>query len=229
MLKRITFRHIAFLIAASTPAFSRIYLGGQVGGAMMRGEAHYIDQNVQQDSTSKARGTGLAYGFHLGYEHTLHNHLFFFLEGFYIKESIKALTSTLNFQSNPTVPGQLNVKPSSSYGASVGVGVELNPKFDLYAKLGFEKKNLKITYTLPLGQTTNGAKSSAWAIAPGAGFGFRITPSIILGPEYTYVMGKKYKVLPQTTNTDGTYSKSIYFTPTEHRFMLKLSVQLWLS
>lgn len=208
----------------SSPAISSFYLGAQAGGTLMRGDVNYTDQNVQQNTISHTRGMSAAFGAHLGYLYQLtNNHMFVLGEAFFIKKSTKSKTVNLTFQSDPTIPGKFSTQPTNNYGVALGFGGFLNPKFNLYGKVGFESKGLTTTYTLPNETPTNGTKKSAWAISPGAGFMYKITNSIALNPEYTYVMGKKYKVLPQTQNTNGTYSKSISFTPTEHRLMIKLN------
>lgn len=221
-------RKILLLSAITTlftsPAISGVYLGAQAGGALMRGDVNYSDQNVQQNTLSHTRGMGAAFGAHLGYLYQLTNsHMFVLGEAFFVKQSTKSKSVNLAFQSDPTVPGKLSVQPTNNYGAALGFGAFMNPKFNLYAKVGFESKGLTTTYTLPNGLAINGTKKSAWAISPGTGIMYKMTDSIVLNPEYTYVIGKKYKVLPQTKNTNGTYSKSISFTPTEHRLMIKLS------
>ena len=214
----------AVAVVLATPTSAGFYLGAQAGGALMRGDVNYTDKNIQQNTISHTRGMGPAFGAHLGYLYQLNNsHIFVLGEGYFIKEATKAKSATLTFQSNSTVPGGFSVKPTSNYGVALGVGAFMNPKFNLYAKVGFESKGLTTTYTLPNASPVNGTKKSAWSISPGAGFMYKITDSVAINPEYTYVIGKKYKVLPQTTNTDGTYSKSISFTPTEHRLMLKLN------
>lgn len=208
----------------ATPAFSGFYLGAQAGGTLMRGDINYTDQNVQQNTTSHTRGMGIAFGGHLGYLYQLTgSHMFVLGEGYFIKESTKSKSASITFQSDSSVPGSFSVQPKNNYGAALGFGAFMNPKFNLYVKVGFENKGLSTTYTLPNQTPANGAKKSAWSISPGAGFMYKITDSIAINPEYTYVVGKKYKVLPQTKNADGTYSKSINFTPTEHRLMLKLN------
>lgn len=206
----------------ATPASSGFYLGAQAGGTLMRGDVNYTDKSLQQDTTGHARAMGAAFGAHLGYLYQLNSHMFVLGEGYFIKESGKSKSSDLTFQSS-TTKGAFTVKPKNNYGAALGVGVFMNPKFNIYAKVGCESKGLTTTYTLPGQSPANGTKKSAWSISPGAGFMYKITDSIAINPEYTYVIGKKYKVLPQTTNADGTYSKSISFAPTEHRLMLKFS------
>ena len=207
----------------ATPAFSGFYLGAQAGGTLMRGDLNYTDQNVQQNTTSHTRGMGMAFGGHLGYLYQLtDSHMLVLGEGYFIKESTKSKSADMTFQTSAT-KGVFTVQPKSNYGASVGFGAFMNSKFNLYGKIGFESKGLDTTYTLPNQALANGVKKSAWSIAPGAGFMYKVTDSIALNPEYTYVVGKKYKVLGQITNADGTYTKGISFTPTEHRLMLKLN------
>ena len=219
-------RNILLLSVAAatlaTPASSGFYLGAQAGGALMRGDVNYTDKNLQQDTVGHARVMGAAFGAHLGYIYQLNGHMFVLGEGYFIKESGKSKSLDLTFQSS-TTKGTFTVQPKSNYGAALGVGAFMNPIIGFYAKVGFESKGLTTTYTLPNQSPASGAKKSAWSISPGVGIICRLTSAIALSPEYTYVIGKKYKVLPQTTNTDGTYSKSINFTPTEHRLMLKLS------
>jgi opacity protein-like surface antigen len=225
-------RNILLLSVAAamlaTPASAGFYLGAQAGGALMRGDINYTDKNLQQDTMGHTRAMGAAFGAHLGYLYQLNSHMFVLGEGYFIKESGKSKSNDLTFQtttsaSSATTKGAFTVQPKSNYGAALGFGAFMNPKFNLYAKVGFESKGLTTTYTLPNASPANGTKKSAWSISPGAGCMYKITDSIAINPEYTYVVGKKYKVLPQTTNADGTYSKSINFTPTEHRLMLKLN------
>ncbi len=188
----------------------------------MRGDVNYTDQSFSQNTTAHTRGMGLAYGAQLGYLYQRENsHMFFLGEGYYIKDSTKSKPYELSFLSS-TTKGAFTVQPTSSYGAALGIGMFFNPKFNLYGKVGLENKGIATTYTLP-GQTqaTPGVKKAAWGIAPAFGFMYNMTTSVAINPEYTYVMGKKYKVLGQ--NPDGTYTKGIRFTPTEHRLMLRLN------
>ena len=217
---------IAFgFFALSSPASADFYVGGQIGGMLGRADVNYADQNLQQNTTTHYRGLGMVYGINLGYLYKLKNQrMFFYIEGMYNAGSFKSQALGLTFQSNPGKPGVLNVKPSSSYGATLGLGAFLNPKFFMYVKVGGEHQSVKTTYTLPdQTGTTAGAKKSAWTLAPGLGFGYKMTDSLALSPEYSYILGRKYKILPQTTNADGTFSKSIYFIPGFHRVMLKLT------
>jgi opacity protein-like surface antigen len=220
-------RNILLLSVAAamlaTPTSAGFYLGAQAGGTLMRGDVNYTDKNLQQDTTGHARGMGAAYGAHLGYLYHLNSHMFVLGEGYFIKEATQTKSINLSFQSDPNVPGGFLVNTKNNYGAALGIGVFMNPKFNVYGKVGFENKGLETTYKLPNKSSAKGTKKSAWSVSPGVGFMYKITDSIAINPEYTYVVGKKYKVLPQTTNTDGTYSKSINFTPTEHRLMLKLN------
>jgi len=216
----------AVAVVFTTPSFANFYLGAQAGGSLMRGNINIADQNVQQNTLSHTRGMGADFGAQLGYLYQLTASKMFILgEGYFIKESGKSKLYGLAFQTPiTTTPAGFSVKPTNNYGAALGFGLFMNPKFNVYAKVGFESKGITTTYTLPgQTQTIAGVKKTAWSISPGAGFMYKITDSIAINPEYTYVIGKTYKVLPQTKNADGTYSKCITFTPTEHRLMIKLN------
>lgn len=230
---KVNIRRILLLSAAvtmlATPAISGFYLGAQAGGVLTRGDVNYTDRNVQQNTTGHTRGMGAAFGGHLGYLYQLtDSHMFVLGEGYFIKESGKSKSHDLVFRSSAsassaTTKGAFTAQSGINYGASLGFGAFMNPKFNLYVKVGFESKGVTTTYTLPNASPADGTEKSAWAISPGAGFMYKMTNSIALNPEFTYVIGKKYKVLPETTNANGTYSKSISFTPTEYRLMLKLN------
>ena len=210
--------------ALATPASSGFYLGAQAGGSLMIGTLNIADQN-NQSTASNTRDMGLGYGAQLGYTYQFANSKLFVLgEGYYIKKAGKPKVYWLSFQSDPTTPGSFSLQSTSNYGVALGIGGYLNPKFGLYGKVGFEHKGLKTDYKLPSQSTyTNGTAQSIWTISPGAGFSYKITDSIAINPEYSYALGRKFKILGQTTNPDGSITKSIYFTPTEHRLMLKLN------
>lgn len=208
----------------SSPGYSGFYLGVQAGGALMRGDITYSEANVQQP-TLHARKMGSAYGGQLGYMyHFKSSKVILMAEGTYLKESSKTKNYDLSFSSSTTNKGTLCIEGTKSFGGSIGAGIFVNPKVGFYGKVGFENKGLKTTYTLPGStQTYSGKKTAAWSVVPGLGFIYKPTDSIGFGVEYSYLIGKKYNVLPQTTNANGSFSQSIYFTPTEHRLLLKIN------
>ncbi|MDP3372120.1 MAG: outer membrane beta-barrel protein [Candidatus Paracaedibacteraceae bacterium] len=215
---------LAAVALLSSPAYSGFYLGAQAGAALMRGDILYSEANVQQP-TAHARKMGAAYGGQLGYMYHFKNSKMVLMgEGTYLKESSKTKKYDLSFPSSTLNKGTLCVEGTRSFGGSLGVGVFVNPKVGFYGKVGFENKGLKTTYTLPGNiQTYSGKKTAIWSVVPGLGFIYKPTDSIGMGLEYNYLIGKKYNVLPQTTNANGTYSQSIYFTPTEHRLLFKIN------
>lgn len=214
---------LAITTAIATPAFSGFYVGAQVGGALTRGDVAFSDNNASQ-TTIHTRSMGAAYGAQLGYMHHFKDSKMILLaEGGYLKESSKSKQYNLTIPSS-TTPGTLQIEATNSYGAALGVGIFVNPKVGLYAKVGFENKGIKTTYTLPNQTGTfSGKKKTAWSVVPGFGFIYKATHSIGIGAEYNYLIGKKYNILPQTTNTNSSFIKSINFTPTEHRMLIKLN------
>jgi opacity protein-like surface antigen len=214
---------LASLSSVSATALTGFYLGGNLGGALLRGTHRYTKVGVGEGNT-QLNAFGLTYGIHAGYIMELGNSRNIVgVEAAYLRTTVKP-AKNLFVQGGP-VDGRFRIQHIGSMIFSVLIGKMLNPKVAIYGKIGYEIGKFQFDYTsLTFGTQPNATyKKTAQTIVPGIGGSYAFSQHFLIGVEYNFA-GFFKKIIPRPSNQVINGAQVGYsFKPSEHRLMVKLS------
>lgn len=195
-----------------------LYIGAQVGGSKASGNHEFRTPGNQDKESLKAIG-GLG-GIVAGYVQEIGTSRMVvggevYFNGHFSSDKIKLKTGGV-------IRGDGTVKHTSSMGAAVMGGMLINPKLLGYARIGFESAKFSFNYTNP----ADDVSKSTTAIVPGAGASWQYSERVCIGGEYQYASFKK--ITPRNIGDKGI-QRGFTVKPTEHRVLVKLTYNFWLT
>lgn len=182
---------VTFLVGASpTMAGEGWYIGANIGQSTL---SHSIERNTGEASnpsiTSLAEESDVAMGLSLGYKIKTSEDTFVAIEGFYSKES--AETRNINNML------QTELELNSSYGVNLKAGVEVTPKFSVYALVGATSLDFDIHNSYPFAPPMRSGDADEVGFAIGFGAEYSINKNWSANVEYSRVNDVDFTPLPE--------------------------------
>jgi hypothetical protein len=218
-------RFFALLILISSSqthaSLKGLYVGGNLGGALQRGE-HKIANGVDgSQGLKKFSKFGMIYGASLGYLHAMNDgKMYMGVDVYYLLSGISAKK---DIELGGAVEGNLTIKPKKIMGLSTIIGTMLNPKTMMFAKVGYEAQSLEFQYKDLKNHTEKAEKYSRniTGLAPGAGFLYRLGKKVSLMVDYTLPVHSKTVIRKSGSVINGV-NRGFEYTPSQHRVCAKV-------
>lgn len=210
-------------ITNASADFTGLYVGGNVGVAMLQGTHQYSNGTSAPAGKQKVNALGYLAGANFGYikqmgdsKLVMGGEIFGDMAGPSAKKDLQI--------PDGSIEGKVNFKHKMILGGGIILGGVMNPKVLVYTKLAYEMNKFELKYTnltygtVPMEKYTKSIRG----IVPSAGVLYKLTNSLLVGGEYSYALMAKLEPRKDKTVINGA-QRGYSYTPTEHRLTVKFA------